>query len=283
MFKGSIVALVTPFKENKLDDLCFVNLIKWHNASKTSAIVVCGSTGEGALLTEKEREKIITLSIENSKIPIIVACGSPSTAEVISQAKQAEILGANALLVVAPPYAKTTQNGLFEHFKAIHSSTNLPIILYNNPARTVIEISVETALRLFELERIIGIKDSTADTSRAAQMRIFSKKEVCLLSGDDAFLAGYLAQGGDGVISVTANIKPKEMSELLKAWEDKNFELFKELNEELMKIHCLLANFEPNPIPIKAAMQIINKCSSEVRLPLVKASKETFNKLESIL
>lgn len=283
MFKGSLVAIITPWKNNSLDEVSFVNLVKWHNESETSGLIVCGSTGEGILLNQHERETIIKLAIDNAKMPVIAACGSPSTSEVINQAQHAQKLGANALLVVVPPYIKTTQEGVYQHFKAIHDATNIPIILYNNPGRTVTEITVTTAMRLFDLERIIGIKDSTNDQSRAAQMRKLQKKNLCLLSGDDMYLAGYLAQGGDGVISVTANAKPKEMSELLKAWANKDIALFQKLNMELMQIHCALGGCEPNPIPIKAAMEIIGKCSKEVRLPLVAATSETINKLKEVL
>jgi 4-hydroxy-tetrahydrodipicolinate synthase len=283
MFKGSLVALVTPWKNNSLDEVSFVNLVKWHNESGTTALIVCGSTGEGIILTENERELVIKLALENAKIPVIAACGSPSTQEVINQAQHAEKLESHALLVVAPPYARTTQEGLYQHFKAVHDATNIPIILYNNPGRTVTEITVPTAMRLFDLERIIGIKDSTNDLSRAAQMRMLQKKNLCLLSGDDPYLAGYLAQGGDGVISVTANAKPKEMADLLKAWENKNIELFHQLNVQLMKLHCALGSCEPNPIPIKAAMEILGKCTKEVRLPLVEASAETVTKLKAAL
>lgn len=283
MFKGSLVALITPWKNNSLDEVSFVNLIKWHNESGTSALIICGSTGEGILLTENERETVTKLAIANATIPVIVACGSPSTQEVINQAKQAEKLGAQALLVVTPPYARTTQEGVFQHFKAVHDATNIPILLYNNPGRTVTEITVATAMRLFDLERIIGIKDSTNDLSRAAQMRMLQKKNLCLLSGDDVYLASYLAQGGDGVISVTANAKPKEMAELLNAWANKDIALFQKLNTQLMHIHCALGSCEPNPIPIKAAMEIIGKCTKEVRLPLVAASDETVTKLKSAL
>lgn len=283
MFKGSLVALVTPWKNNSLDEVSFVNLVKWHNESGTSGLVVCGSTGEGILLTANERELAIKLAVENAKIPVIVACGSPATHDVVNQAQQAEKLGAHAILVVAPPYARTTQEGVFQHFKAVHDATNVPILLYNNPGRTVTEITVATAMRLFDLERIVGIKDSTNDLSRAAQMRMNQKKNLCLLSGDDPYLAGYLAQGGDGVISVTANAKPKEMAELLNAWENKNIALFQKLNTQLMQIHCALGSCEPNPIPIKAAMEIIGKCSKEVRLPLVAASNETITKLKAVI
>lgn len=283
MFKGSLVAIITPWKNNSLDIVSFVNLVKWHNESETSGLIVCGSTGEGILLSHNEREIIINSAIDNAKMPVIAACGSPSTSEAITQAQHAEKLGANALLVVVPPYIKTTQEGVYQHFKAVHDATNIPIILYNNPGRTVTEITVATAMRLFDLERIIGIKDSTNDQSRAAQMRKLQKKNLCLLSGDDMYLAGYLAQGGDGIISVTANAKPKEMSELLKAWSNQDINLFQTLNMQLMQIHRALGSCEPNPIPIKAAMEIIGKCSKEVRLPLVSASPETINRLKEVL
>ncbi len=282
MFKGSIVALVTPWKNNSLDEEALVNLIHWHNVAGTSAIVVGGSTGEGALLDLHEREMLIRVVVKESTIPIIVGCGAPSTWAVIEQAQQAEGLRANALLVVAPYYCKTTQEGIYQHFKAIHDVTKLPMLLYNNPGRTVMEISVETALRLFELERVVGIKDSTADTSRAALMRKGVGKRVCLLSGDDPYAAGYLAQGGDGVISITANVKPEKMAEFVQAWEHRNWERFHALNNELMPLHYAMV-VEPNPMPVKAAMEIVRRCSGEVRLPLVRANMETVEKLNVLL
>jgi|694.fasta_scaffold42766_3 4-hydroxy-tetrahydrodipicolinate synthase len=282
MFKGSIVALVTPWKKNSLDSHAFVNLIRWHGSAGTTAIVVGGSTGEGALLTNAERETLIHTAVKESTLPIIVGCGAPSTWAVIEQAQQAKRLGANALLVVAPYYCKTTQEGLYQHFKAIHDATNLPILLYNNPGRTVTEISVETALKLFELKRVVGIKDSTTETSRAALMRSGASKQVCLLSGDDPYAAGYLAQGGDGLISITANVLPEKMVAFVQAWENKAMDKFHALNNELMPLHYAMVA-EPNPMPVKAAMEIVEKCSGEVRLPLVTASNSTVERLRKLL
>lgn len=282
MFSGSIVALITPWKNNNLDHQALVNLINWHSESGTAAIVVCGSTGEGALLSNAERETLITTAMQHSKIPIIVGCGAPSTQIVIEQVKQAHALGAHGVLVVAPYYCKTTQEGLYQHFKSVHDANNLPILLYNNPGRTVVEISVETVLKLFELERIVGIKDSTLDCSRAALLRKGAKKPVSLLSGDDPFAAGYLAQGGDGLISITANVYPSKVAEFIAAWKSGDTKHFQKLNLELMPLHYALVA-EPNPIPVKAAMSLIGKCSSEVRQPLAKAKVSTVEALRSFL
>ena len=282
MFNGSIVALITPWKNNSLDHQAVVNLINWHCESGTSAIVVCGSTGEGALLSSSEREILIETAVKHSKIPVIVGCGAPSTQTVIDQVEQAQTLGAHGVLVVAPYYCKTTQEGLYQHFKVVHDTSNIPILLYNNPGRTVVEITVETVLRLFELDRIVGIKDSTLDCSRAALLRNGAKKPVALLSGDDPFAAGYLAQGGDGFISITANVCPAKMAELIAAWKSGDIMRFQKLNLELMPLHYALVT-EPNPIPVKAAMKLIGKCSSEVRLPLVVAKDTTVASLKSSL
>lgn len=281
MFKGSIVALVTPWRHNSLDAQAFVNLIHWQIAAGTSAIVVCGSTGEGALLNNLERETLIKLAVKESKIPIIVGCGAPSTQMVIEQTIQAQNLGAAGALVVAPYYCKTTQEGVFQHFKAVHDASNIPILLYNNPGRTVTVISVEVALRLFLLDRIVGIKDSTDDASRAALMRSGAKKTIWLLGGDDPYAASYLAQGGDGVISITANVMPAKMVEFIKAWQTLDLAEFQALNYQLMPLHSALT-CEPNPIPIKAAMHIIGKCSDEVRLPLVSAQPSTVERLKRL-
>ena len=282
MFKGSIVALITPWKNNILDHQAVVNLINWHCESGTSAIVICGSTGEGSLLSSSERQLLIETAVKHSKIPVIVGCGAPSTQIVIDQVQQAQTLGAHGALVVAPYYCKTTQEGLYQHFKAIHDTSNIPILLYNNPGRTVVEIAVETALRLFELDRIVGIKDSTLDCSRAALMRKGVNKPVSLLSGDDPFAAGYLAQGGDGLISITANVYPAKMAEFVAAWKSGDIKRFQNLNLELMSLHYALVA-EPNPIPVKAAMALLGKCSSEVRLPLVKAKDDTVQTLKTLL
>ena len=273
---------MTPWRNNSLDSHAFVNLIHWQIKSGTSAIVVCGSTGEGVLLTNAERKELIQLAVEESKIPIIVGCGAPSTQVVIEQVVQAQSLGASGVLVVAPYYCKTTQEGLFQHFKAVHDASSIPILLYNNPGRTVVEISVEVALRLFELDRVVGIKDSTTDTSRAALMRIGGKKPVCLLSGDDPYAASYLAQGGDGLISITANVKPVKMAEFIAAWKDGDLAKFQALNNQLMPLHSALVA-EPNPIPVKAAMQLIGKCLSDVRLPLVRAQTSTVERLKECI
>ena len=282
MFKGSIVALVTPFKNNSLDDQSFVNLIHWHNNSGTSAIVICGSTGEGALLSDADREILIALAVKESGIPIIVGCGAPATQTVIDQVLQAQRLGASGVLVVAPYYCKTTQEGLYQHFKAVHDASNISILLYNNPGRTVVEISVDVALRLFELNRVVGIKDSTVDASRAALMRFGAKKSVCLLSGDDPYAAGYLAQGGDGLISITANVQPGKMAQFIAAWKNGDIKNFQKLNLELMPLHYAMV-VEPNPIPVKAAMKIIGKCLADVRQPLVAADDKTLKTLNYLL
>lgn len=282
MFKGSIVALVTPWKNNSLDHHALVNLINWHCESGTSAIVVCGSTGEGALLSNAEREALIETAVKHSKIPVIVGCGAPSTQMVIEQVKQAQSLSASGVLVVAPYYCKTTQEGLYQHFKSVHDASNIPILLYNNPGRTVVEISVDVALRLFQLERIVGIKDSTLDSSRAALMRKGASKQVSLLSGDDPFAAGYLAQGGDGLISITANVLPSKMAEFIAAWKSGDIKRFQTLNLELMLLHYALVA-EPNPIPVKAAMAVLGKCSAEVRLPLIEARPATIEMLKSLI
>ncbi len=282
MFKGSIVALITPFKNNSLDHQSFVNLIHWHKESGTSAIVICGSTGEGTLLSNDDRETMITLAVKESDIPIIVGCGTPGTQMVIDQVLQAQRLGASGVLVVAPYYCKTTQEGLYQHFKAVHDASNIPVLLYNNPGRTVVEISTDLALRLFELDRVVGIKDSTADTSRAALMRLGVKKSVCLLGGDDPYAAGYLAQGGDGLISITANVQPVKMAAFIAAWKNGDIKNFQRLNLELMPLHHALVS-EPNPIPVKAAMEIIGKCLANVRLPLVGPQDATLQTLNYLL
>lgn len=274
MFNGSIVALVTPWRNNKLDRESLQALIKWHEDNETSAIVLCGSTGEGALLTHDERQILIDTAVQSSHLPIIVGCGGVSTQAVIDQAQQAENLKADALLIVTPFYSKPTQEGIYQHFKSIHDVTNIPIIAYNNAGRTNVDITIPTMLQLFNLSRIVGLKDSTYDVSRAAQLRAQVTKPVSLLSGDDPLIVGYLAQGGDGFISITANVAPKLMSQLFNAWKTRDIHAMQQLNKKLMPLHLALIT-EPNPIPVKYAVSLLKKCSNELRLPLMPASDKT--------
>lgn len=284
MFKGSIVAAITPFAHNQVDCEAFRRFIDWQITQGTDGIVVCGSTGEGALLTREERRQLITTAVECARghVPIIVGCGGPATAEVLSMVQEAESLGADAVLVVAPYYSKPCQEGLLAHFKTIHDGVNLPIILYNNPGRTVVDMHLDTVITLAALKRVVGIKDSTSDLSRVTTLRSSINKPFALLSGDDPFGAAYLAGGGDGVISVSANVAPKLCKALYTAWVEKRIDDFQTLNQKLMPLHKVMV-METNPCPVKYGVHKLGMCNNEVRLPLLPVKVGTANRINQII
>jgi len=280
MFKGSIVALITPFKNNKLDENCYINLIHHHLKNGTSGLVPAGTTGESPTLTHKEHKRVIELCVKESKgkIPVIAGTGSNSTEEAISLTKFAESAGANAALVVTPYYNKPTQEGLYQHFKAINDNSSIPIIIYNIPPRSVVDMSVDTMARLFELKNIIGVKDATADLNRVDQQKNKMGPDFIQLSGEDATALEFNLKGGVGCISVTANIAPKLCSEFQEAALSKNnsnlLAKAKEINDQLMPLHKSLF-IESSPSPVKYGASLINLCSEDVRLPLVTVTEET--------
>ena len=288
MFKGSIVALVTPFKNNKLDEDCYISLIHHHLKNGTSGLVPAGTTGESPTLSHDEHERVIKLCVKesNGKIPVIAGTGSNSTDEAISLTKYAEKVGANAALVVTPYYNKPTQEGLYQHFKAINDNTSIPIIIYNIPPRSVVDMSVETMSRLFELKNIIGVKDATADLNRVDQQRKMMGPDFVQLSGEDGTALDFNLRGGVGCISVTANVAPKLCSEFQESSIAKNnsnlLSKAKEINEKLMPLHKALF-IESNPSPVKYAASLLNLCSEEVRLPLVKITEETKKAVKSAM
>ena len=280
MFKGSIVALITPFKNNKLDENCYINLIHHHLKNGTSGLVPAGTTGESPTLTHKEHKRVIELCVKESKgkIPVIAGTGSNSTEEAIALTKFAESAGANAALVVTPYYNKPTQEGLYQHFKAINDNSSIPIIIYNIPPRSVVDMSVDTMARLFELKNIIGVKDATADLNRVDQQKNKMGPDFIQLSGEDATALEFNLRGGVGCISVTANIAPKLCSEFQEAALSKNnsnlLAKAKEINDQLMPLHKSLF-IESSPSPVKYGASLINLCSEDVRLPLVTVTEET--------
>ena len=221
MFKGSIVALITPFRNNKLDEDCYISLIHNHLKNGTAGLVPAGTTGESPTLNHKEHERVIELCVKesNGKIPVIAGTGSNSTDEAISLTKYAEKIGANAALVVTPYYNKPTQEGLYQHYKAINDSVGIPIIIYNIPSRCVIDMSVDTMARLAEIPNIVGVKDATGDASRPSSVRYVIGKEFCQLTGEDGCVPAMLAHGGHGCISVTANVAPSLCAEMHESWQ----------------------------------------------------------------
>jgi len=288
MFKGSIVALITPFKNNSLDEDSYISLIHHHLKSGTSGLVPAGTTGESPTLDHKEHERVIELCVKESKgkIPVIAGTGSNSTDEAISLTKFAEKVGANAALVVTPYYNKPTQEGLYQHFKAINDNCSIPIIIYNIPPRSVVDMSVDTMARLFELKNIIGVKDATADLNRVKKQRDKMGPDFIQLSGEDGTALEFNLNGGVGCISVSANVAPKLCSEFQEASLAKNnsnlLSKAKEINEKLMPLHKSLF-IESSPSPVKYAASLLNFCSDEVRLPLVKITENTKKAVKSAM
>ena len=280
MFKGSIVALITPFKNNKLDEDCYISLINYHLKNDTAGLVPAGTTGESPTLSHEEHERVIELCVKESKgkIPVIAGTGSNSTEEAVSLTKYAEKVGANAALVVTPYYNKPTQEGLYQHFKSINDNCSIPIIIYNIPPRSVVDMSVDTMSRLFELKNIIGVKDATGDLNRVDQQRKKMGPDFIQLSGEDGTALDFNLRGGVGCISVTANVAPKLCSEFQESSLAKNnsnlLAKAKQINDKLMPLHKSLF-IESSPSPVKYAASLLNLCSDDVRLPLVKITEET--------
>tara|TARA_B100001123_G_scaffold33951_1_gene35263 strand:+ start:2315 stop:3199 length:885 start_codon:yes stop_codon:yes gene_type:complete len=288
MFKGSIVALITPFKNNKLDEDCYISLIHHHLKNGSSGLVPAGTTGESPTLSHEEHERVIELCVKESKgkIPVIAGTGSNSTDEAISLTKYAEKIGANAALVVTPYYNKPTQEGLYQHFKSINDNCSIPIIIYNIPPRSVVDMSVDTMARLFELKNIVGVKDATGDLNRVDQQRKKMGPDFIQLSGEDGTALEFNLRGGTGCISVTANIAPKLCAEFQEASTAKNnsnlLSKAKQINEKLMPLHKSLF-IESSPSPVKYAASLLNLSSDEVRLPLVKVTDKTKTVVKSAM
>ena len=280
MFKGSIVALITPFKDNKLDEDAYSSIIDYHLKNGTNGLVPGGTTGESPTITHDEHKKIIQIAVKesNGKIPVIAGTGSNSTAEAIELTKFAEKAGVDGALVVTPYYNKPTQEGLYEHYKAINDNCGIPIIIYNIPSRSVIDMSVETMAKLYELKNIVGVKDATGDLDRATQEKNKLGDDFILLTGEDGSAMEFNERGGKGCISVTANIAPKLCSEFQEASLSKNnnnlITRAKEINNLLKPLHNSLF-IESNPSPVKYAASLLNLCTEDVRLPLVKTTKPT--------
>ena len=288
MFKGSIVALITPFRDNKLDEDCYISLIHHHLKNGTSGIVPAGTTGESPTLNHEEHQRVIELCVKESKgkIPVIAGTGSNSTEEAIFLTKHAEKVGADAALVVTPYYNKPTQEGLYQHFKAINDNCSIPIIIYNIPPRSVVDMSVDTMSRLFELKNIVGVKDATGDLSRVDKQKKQMGPDFIQLSGEDSIALEFNIKGGVGCISVTANVAAKLCSEFQDATNSKNnsnlLSKAKAINDKLMPLHKSLF-IESNPSPVKYAASLLKLSSEEVRLPLVKITEETKKTVRSAM
>jgi 4-hydroxy-tetrahydrodipicolinate synthase len=280
MFKGSIVALITPFKDDKLDEENYINLIHHHLDSGTHGIVPGGTTGESPTISYDEHRKIINLSVKEckNKIPVIAGTGSNSTTEAVELSKFAEKAGADGLLIVTPYYNKPTQEGLYQHYKKINNNVGIPIIIYNIPSRSVIDMSVETMSRLYELKNIAGVKDATGDLNRAEEQFKIMGKEFIMLTGEDGNAIEFNKRGGRGCISVTANVAAKLCSEMQNASLSRNEQNLQSRAEEINIILTPLNKslfIESNPSPVKYAASLLGLSPDNVRLPLVEVTENT--------
>lgn len=273
MFHGSIVALLTPFKGGKVDEKAFQSFVEWQVAQGTHGLVPCGTTGESPTLSHEEHNRVVELCIEaaGGKVPVMAGSGSNSTDEAIALTRHAKQAGAQAALVVTPYYNKPSQEGLYQHFKAIHDAADLPIFIYNIPGRSVVDMSVATMARLAKLPNIVGVKDATADLSRPSRLLQEVGPDFIQLSGEDATALAFNAQGGVGCISVTANIAPALCSAMQTAWAKGDLREAFRLRDVLSPLHDSMF-VETSPAPVKFAASLLGLATDEVRLPLVPAS-----------
>lgn len=273
MFKGAITALITPFHKGDVDWKAFDNLVEWQVDQGIHGLVPCGTTGESPTLSHDEHVQIVTRCVEivKGRVPVIAGTGSNNFKEALHLTHHAKKSGADAALVVTPYYNKPTQDGLMAHYTKLADEGGMPIIIYNIPGRSVIDMSVETMLNLAQHPHIIGVKDATNDLQRPALLREHLGDNFCLLSGEDGTAAGYLAQGGHGCISVTSNLAPKACADLQTAWQNRDIDSFTHLRDKLTPLHKALF-IESSPQPVKYGASLLGLCHEEVRLPLVPAS-----------
>lgn len=276
MFKGSITALITPFRDGKVDEAAFQSLVDWQIEEGTNGLVPVGTTGESPTLSHSEHKRVVELCIEaaSGRVPVIAGTGSNSTDEAIDYTQHAKGAGATAALVVTPYYNKPTQEGLYLHFKAVSEAVDIPIVIYNIPGRSIVDMSVDTMARLYELPGIVGVKDATADLTRVSLQRARMGADFNQLSGEDGTALGFMAHGGHGCISVTANIAPRLCSEFQAACLAGDFAAALNIQDKLMPLHDALF-VETSPVPVKFAAKLLNRCSDEVRLPLAPISEAT--------
>lgn len=284
MFKGSIVAIVTPFKNDKFDEKAFCDLIEWQISEGTNAIVPCGTTGESATLDYDEHYRVIEITVKttNGRVPVIAGTGANSTDETIMITEKAKKLDADAALLVTPYYNKPTQEGLYQHYKKIAETVDIPLILYNVPSRTGVNLLPQTVARLTEIKNIVGIKEATGDMKQVSELIRLCGDRLTLLSGDDFTTLTLLALGGKGVISVSANVAPSDVSEMCKAWENGDIEKAKRLHFKLEPLNQAMF-LETNPIPAKTALSMMGKIQEEFRLPLCPMSETNKEKLRKTL
>ncbi len=283
-FQGSIVAIVTPFKGGRVDEDALKDLVEFHLASGTDGIVPCGTTGESATLTHDEHKRVIELTVKvaGGRIPVIAGSGSNSTEEAIALTLHAKSAGADGALLITPYYNKPTQEGLYQHYKKISESVDIPLVLYNIPGRTGVNMFPETVARLLPLENIVGIKEGSGSIQQVAELIHLCGERLAVISGDDAITLPMMALGAKGAISVTANIAPADMAKMTAAAASGNMARAKDWHNRLYPLHKTLF-LETNPIPVKAALSLMGKCSDEVRLPLSEISRENKDRLKAAL
>jgi 4-hydroxy-tetrahydrodipicolinate synthase len=284
MFKGSLVALITPFRNGAVDERGFQDFVAWQIRQGTTGLIPCGTTGESPTLSHAEHMRVVELCIEaaRGKAPVIAGTGSNSTQEAIELTRHAKTAGADAVLIVTPYYNKPTQEGLYQHFKAITDAVDLPIIIYNIPPRSVVDMSIATMARLAKLPNVVGVKDATMDLARPLRTRIALGPEFCQLSGEDITVLPFLAQGGHGCISVTANVAPALCAELHQAWQRGDLAAAARLNERLAPLHDAMF-CEASPGPVKYAASLLGKASAEARLPICEIADESKDRVAAAL
>jgi len=284
MLKGSIVALITPFRNGALDERGFQDFVEWQIDQGTQGLVPCGTTGESPTLSHAEHNRVVALCVETARkrVPVIAGTGSNSTAEAVALTRHAKEAGADAALVVCPYYNRPTQEGLYQHYKAIADAVDLPIIIYNIPVRSAVDMSVATMAHLAKLPNIVGVKDATNDLARPLRTRQAIGKDFCMLSGEDVTALAFNAQGGVGCISVTANVAPRACADMQDAWAKGDLERAMRINDRLAPLHDALF-CETSPAPVKFGASLLGKSTAEVRLPLVPASPEAQDRMRQAM
>jgi 4-hydroxy-tetrahydrodipicolinate synthase len=284
MFRGSIPALITPFRDGKVDEKALAELVDWHVAEGSHGVVAVGTTGETPTLSHAEHERCIEIVVEVAarRIPVIAGAGSNNTAESVSLMRHAKSVGADAALVVTPYYNKPNQRGLYQHYRTLHDAVDLPLIIYNIPGRSVIDMTPATMGELAKLPRIVGVKDATGDVSRASDQRITCGRDFIQLSGEDASALGFNAHGGTGCISVVANVAPRLSAEFQEAMLAGDYARALDYQDRLMPLHraCFA---EPNPAPTKYALSLLGKCSEEVRSPMVTLEEPSKDRVQAAM
>lgn len=284
MFSGVLTALLVPFKGDAVDMGAFARFVEWQIAQGVHGVVVNGTTGEAPTLSEAEQDALLAeaIRVAAGRVPVIAGTGGNDTAHVIARTQAAQKAGAQGALIVCPYYNKPTQEGMYQHYKAVHDATNIPIIIYNIPGRSVVDMSVETMARLAQLPRIVGVKDATADLARPLKTRTVIGPDFIQLSGEDATMTAFYAQGGHGVISVTSNVAPKLCAELYAAWQAGDMLAMADKRDALMPLHSALF-CETSPAPVKYAASLLGFGGPDVRLPLVSASANARTQVEAAL